>query len=169
MVLNDGLVMLRPRTRSDVDAQIAGQDEAIMQWLDWDAPTYDNISAMVDASTEWWSNGTRTYDFGVCDAATGVLVGNALANCLDPLLEPGEVNVAYAVFPEWRGRGIAPRVVELLSDWLRNDLSVHTIVLKIDEENTASMAVARRLGFCSSGSIHADGRSLQRFIKKLRP
>jgi RimJ/RimL family protein N-acetyltransferase len=169
VILNDGFVLLRPRTRNDIDAQIAGQDDAIVKWLDWEAPTRHNVGGMIDAAADWWVSGARKYDFGVCDAITGVLVGNAFANCLDPLLGQGEVNIGYAVFPEWRGRGIAPRVVELLCGWLRDDLSVHTVVLKIDKENHSSLAVAKRLGFLACGSIDTGASSLQRFVKKVRP
>jgi RimJ/RimL family protein N-acetyltransferase len=169
MILSDGVVLLRPRTLADVDAQVAGQDEEIVKWLDWEPPTIANVTDMIEASTTSWRDGMRRYDFGICDSPTGVLIGNALANCVDPLLGPGEVNIAYAVFPGWRGSGVAGRVVDLLCGWLRDDFRVHTAVLKIDEANAASHSVARRLGFMPSGSVLTDTGPLERFVRPLRP
>jgi RimJ/RimL family protein N-acetyltransferase len=169
MILTDGVILLRPRTLDDVDAQMAGQDKEIVKWLDWEPPTRANVTEMIEASVAAWRDGLRRYDFGVCDSETGVLIGNALANCVDPLLDSGEVNIAYAVFPDWRGRGVAGRVAELLCGWLRDDLSVHTAVLKIDAGNNASHAVARRLGFTSSGSVSTEAGPLERFVRALKP
>jgi RimJ/RimL family protein N-acetyltransferase len=153
--LTDGVIILRPRTLADVDQQVAGQDVEIMTWLDWEAPTPENVSAMISSSIEAFGSGVLRFDLGVYDAGTGAMVGNGLANFADPLLQPGEVNIAYAVFPAWRRRGIATRVVELLCQWLCDQPDAHTAVLKIDAGNAASHAVARRSGFVRSGVVEA--------------
>jgi RimJ/RimL family protein N-acetyltransferase len=169
MILSDDVITLRPRTLADVDAQMAGQDELYERWLEWDPPSRENVTAMIVASSEAWSTGLRRYDFGVVDASTGQLIGNALANHIDPLLDDGEVNVAYGVFPAWRGRGTAGRVVELLCEWLAESNDVTRAVLKIDVDNVASRIVAERLGFVLDGTITTEDGSLDRFVRPIAP
>jgi RimJ/RimL family protein N-acetyltransferase len=167
VILSDGVVTLRPRTLDDIEAQIAGQDGEIVRWLEWDEPTPANVTEMIQGSAGWWGDGTRKYDFGVRDVETDILIGNALANCIDQQLSEGQANIAYAVFPLWRGRGVAGRVVELLCDWLADDPLVHTAVLKIDQDNTASLSIANSLGFDLDVTSPAATGNLHRYVRKL--
>jgi RimJ/RimL family protein N-acetyltransferase len=164
-VLTDGVIILRQRTLADVDAQIVGQDAEIVKWLDWDAPTTENVTAMIEASMRAWQMNDGRCDFGVYSAATGELIGNSLANFADPLLGSGEVNLAYAVFTAARGNGVAKRVVNLLCDWIeRRNPSLHPI-LKIDAGNVASKHVAKQCRFTPDGSIQTDNGELERWIR----
>ena len=61
-------------------------------------------------------------------------------------LRPDQVNLGYQVFPEHRGNGYATRAVRLLVQHLAARTSYREATLLIDERNTASLAVARRLG-----------------------
>jgi RimJ/RimL family protein N-acetyltransferase len=167
VILSDGVVMLRPRTLNDVEAQIAGQDTEITRWLEWDEPTRANVTKMIEGTTAWWREGMRKYDFGIQDATTEVLIGNALANCVDPELSQNEANIAYAVFPSWRQRGVASRVVELLCNWLVDDPLIDTVILKIDPANDASTAVAKRLGFHLDATSVTDASKVHRYARKL--
>lgn len=67
-----------------------------------------------------------------------------------PDLPPGTVNVSYAVFPRWRGRGYTARAVRLLVAWLAEHTD--TAVPRVDAENVASLRVARDLGAVEQGS-----------------
>jgi RimJ/RimL family protein N-acetyltransferase len=168
MILTDGVITLRPRTLADVDAQIAGQDDLYEQWLEWDPPSRESVTAMIVASTQSWEQGMARYDFGVFDADSDALIGNALANHIDPLLGVGEVNIAYGVFPSWRGRGVAGRVVELLCGWVGENPTATTAVLKIDADNYGSLAVAKRHGFIADGAINVATGSIDRFVRPIR-
>jgi RimJ/RimL family protein N-acetyltransferase len=166
--ITDGTIVLRPRTHADIDAQLAGQDGEINRWLDWDPPTRENVTEMIDSAANARNSSKRLYDFAICDARTGDLIGNCLANCVDPLLNDHEVNIAYAVFPDWRGRGIASRTVDLLCAWISADALVTTAVLKINEQNIASIRVATRLGFAKDGTISTPTDLLDRYVRPLR-
>jgi RimJ/RimL family protein N-acetyltransferase len=165
--LNDGVVELRSRTLGDVEQQIAGQDPEIDAWLGWDPPTVENVSAMITSCMEAEAAGLQRFDLGVYDASTGALVGNCLANFVDPLLADGEVNVAYAIFPAWRHRGIASRAVELLCEWLRSEPSARIAVLKIDSGNYGSLGVARRNGFLHDGSVVSSDATYERWVRSV--
>jgi len=79
--------------------------------------------------------------FGVFDCATGRLIGSVEAN-LGFRLEPGQVNVSYGVFPERRGRGIAVRALELMSEYLWEAADAVEMVLRIQPANAARVRVA---------------------------
>lgn len=163
--LTDGVITLRLRTLDDIAAQIAGQDHEMQRWLGWDPATAANVTAMIEASMDSLAHGVMRFDLGIRDTVSDALIGNSLANFADPLLAPGEVNIAYAVFPAWRGRGVAGRVVDLLCDWLRPHPAARTAVLKIDAGNTASRRVAERAGFERAGFIADDHVSYDRYVR----
>jgi RimJ/RimL family protein N-acetyltransferase len=167
VVLNDGVIELRSRTLDDVDQQIEGQDSEIDAWLGWDPPTVDTVTAMIMSCVEAEAAGVPRFDLGVYDASTGNLIGNSLANFIDPLLAAGEVNVAYAIFPAWRRRGIASRVVDLLCEWLRSEPSAQVVVLKIDPGNDASRAVAQRTAFVHDGSVGSSEATYERWVRSV--
>ena len=76
-------------------------------------------------------------------------------------LEAGEVNIGYNVFARHRRLGYASRSVALLLTYLDAATSFHTATLLIDPGNEASLLVAARCGFVSSGAI--DG---SRYFKR---
>jgi RimJ/RimL family protein N-acetyltransferase len=163
--LTDGVVVLHPRTMADAEAQLRGQDEEMVRWLAWEAPTRANVTARIEEAVRGFREGLRRYDLGIYEASSGVLIGNCLANYLDPLLDAGEVNIAYAVFPSWRRRGIASRTVKLLCAWLAQDPAAKAAILKIDPENEASRRVAEGLGFVRSGSFTTEQGILERYVR----
>jgi RimJ/RimL family protein N-acetyltransferase len=58
---------------------------------------------------------------------------------------PGDdqlATVAYQVFREWRGRGIAARALELVTGWALREPRWTCLMLEIEEGNTASIRVA---------------------------
>ena len=75
---------------------------------------------------QWRTNGPRRA-FGVFACATNRLIGSIEANLEDGLV-PGEVNVSYGVFPEWRGKGVAQRALDLMSSWLKSSTELRQIV-----------------------------------------
>jgi RimJ/RimL family protein N-acetyltransferase len=165
--LTDGVITLRRRTLADVNAHVQGQDDAISRWLDWDAPTVENVTAMIEQSNAAWESQLRRYEFGISDASRGHLQGICLANCLDPLLEAGDVNLAYVVFPNHRGQGLAGRAIELLCGWVANDSAAETAVLKIDDDNTASRKVAAKHGFIAASVIETPTGWLRKYVRPL--
>jgi RimJ/RimL family protein N-acetyltransferase len=90
--------------------------------------------------------------------AFGIRVGadEALAGTIDLRfraegLTPGQVNVAYGLYPSWRGRGLATQAVLLVSRYAAGE-GANEAVIRVEPENTASAAVARRAGFTSGST-----------------
>jgi RimJ/RimL family protein N-acetyltransferase len=124
--LSDGVVTVRPSTRADVSALIAGRDEAFHRFLgDGDPdPSPTGCIVVADAIIGWVD-----YDHD------------------RSWLEPQEVNVGYNVFEPFRGRGYATRAVRLLMRHLASDTDWQVATLLIHPENERSLALARRAGF----------------------
>lgn len=78
------------------------------------------------------------------------------------------MNVAYRLYPSWRGRGLATRAVLLASRYAATE-GAHEVVIQVDPENPASAAVARRAGFTPAKQPHSnDATRLDRYIQDMR-
>ena len=96
-------------------------------------------------------DGTREA-FAAVDA-DGRFLGLALAPDIDR--EGREVELGYVVSPAARGRGIATRMLELLTRWAFDELGAVRIALIIDVANPASERVAQRCGYVRDGVIRS--------------
>lgn len=152
VVLGDGVVTLRCLRPGDVGAMLAGEDDDQVRWLtdgrrSEPARTADWIR---ENQREWRTGGPRR-NLGIVDAATGVLAGMVEAHLAVPELPAGTANVAYAVFPPFRGRGYAARAVLLVCDWLARSTDATAAAVRVDPENLPSLGVAREAGFVEVG------------------
>lgn len=95
--------------------------------------------------------GTRE-GFAVVDA-DGTFLGLALAVKID---QAGRtVELGYVVAPEARGRGVARRALELLTEWAFSELQALRIELRISVQNAASSRVAERAGYVREGVLRS--------------
>ncbi|MGW2334450.1 GNAT family N-acetyltransferase [Streptomyces sp. NPDC001685] len=82
-------------------------------------------------------------------------------------LTPGQVNVAYGLYPAWRGRGLATRAVLLVCGYAAA-AGARAAVIQVEPGNAASVAVARRAGFAPGGQRFADdGTLFDRYVREL--
>jgi len=70
-------------------------------------------------------------------------------------LAPGAVEFGYFVMPERRRQGFAEEAARGMMDWVRCNHGIRRFVVSISPHNTASVAMARKLGFSRIGS-HID-------------
>jgi RimJ/RimL family protein N-acetyltransferase len=99
------------------------------------------------------SEGTREA-FAAVDA-NGGLLGLALAPVIDR--DGREVELGYLVAPDARGRGIATRMLAMLTRWAFDEAGAVRAALIIDVANPASERVAERCGYIREGvmrSVH---------------
>ena len=141
--LSDGVVALRRRTASDLDAiAAASSDIESRRWLDDRPMDDDGRRTSLRRVEEAWQSG-RAAPLMIADAATDEPVG--LVNL--QFRDDDVATIAYSVFPGNRGRGIAPRAVRLLTGWAFADLKMRQLLLEADEENAASVRVAEKCRF----------------------
>ncbi len=157
-------VSIRPLRRDDLEDclrlyQEIGWDEPDLTpgqaraqreaWLDWAIRNEEQLAALHQPPY-----GDRVICDG--DGAFAGLIG------IVPRLEPfgrlpsqggdpaarlsAEVGLFWALRPAWQGRGLATAAAKLLSDWMFASLGLQRIVAGTEYDNTASIAVMRRLG-----------------------
>jgi RimJ/RimL family protein N-acetyltransferase len=95
------------------------------------------------------------------------LIGSIEVN-LARILEPGQVNVSYGIFQEWRGRGLALRALDLMSEYLLGATDVRQMVLRIAPANTASLGMAEKAGFAFLGVFDEPEGSLARYVRDVK-
>ncbi|MFS0698734.1 GNAT family N-acetyltransferase [Cellulomonas sp. 179-A 4D5 NHS] len=165
VLLGDDLLTLRCLQDVDAGAMVDGDDPDQVRWLN------DGHPSDLARTREWigrnqheWREGGPRRNLGIVDRATAALAGMVEAHLALPDLAPGTVNVAYGVFPAFRGRGYAARAVRLVCTWLGAATDARTVVLRIDADNAPSLGVAQddalvraglvRVGPGSDGLVH---------------
>ncbi len=61
--------------------------------------------------------------------------------------ESGEVEIAYTVLPELRGRGLAGELLDALLGWCAARGDIRSVRASISPDNTASLALVQHRGF----------------------
>ncbi|MEV6160330.1 GNAT family N-acetyltransferase [Streptomyces sp. NPDC052052] len=166
--LFDGTVTLSPLRLDDVDAHLAGEDELLVRWLNGGPGTREGVEAYVRHCREQWDIAGPLRAFGIRAGADQALAGTVDLRFAEGGLAPGQVNVAYGLYPSWRGYGLATRAVRLASSYAAGE-GGEEAVIQVDPENPASAAVARRAGFTPGGQTRGeDGRTFDRYLRDLR-
>ncbi|MDL4777582.1 GNAT family N-acetyltransferase [Actinomadura xylanilytica] len=165
--LSDGIVTLSPLCLDDAEAHLAGEDEPMVRWLNGGPGTREGVEAYIRHCREQWDTAGPLRTFGIRVGADGALAGTIDLRFAAEGLAPGQVNVAYGLYPSWRGRGLATRAVVLVSRYAA-DQGGKELVIQVEPENAASVAVARRAGFIPGKHAHGeDGTRLDRYIRDL--
>jgi RimJ/RimL family protein N-acetyltransferase len=107
------------------------------------------VRGWIERYERGWEDGSRA-GFAI-RARDGGFLGFAAIVELD--LEHREGEIGYMVVPAARGRGVAPRAVELLTRWGFDELGLLRLELRIDVENPASERVAERTGYVRDGVL----------------
>ena len=156
--LRDGDLVLRPKTRADVDAITAAcQDPEIPRWTFVPSPyTRADAEAFLASSAED-ARADRSTNLLAVDAGDDALLGSFGLMELDR--EPGYGEIGYWVAAEARGRGVATRAVRLLADWARAELGLTRIDVLPHKDNAASRRVAEKAGFRDTGELVGSARA----------
>ncbi|MFD8755670.1 GNAT family N-acetyltransferase [Kitasatospora sp. NPDC059577] len=166
--LSDGIVTLSPLRLDDVEAHLAGEDELLVRWLNGGPGTREGVEAYFQHCREQWEAAGPLRAFGIRVDTPEVLAGTIDLRFTGEGLRPGQVNIAYGLYPSWRGRGLATRAV-LLASWYAASESGTEAVIQVEPENPASAAVAQRAGFIPGRQTHSrDGTRFDWYTRDLR-
>jgi ribosomal-protein-serine acetyltransferase len=81
----------------------------------------------------------------------GTLVGGVVFRVMD--LSQGTAEIGCSLEPAAAGKGLMTRAVRVIIDWAVEDLGVHRFEWRAASANTASIAVAKRLGMRRDGIL----------------
>ncbi|MET9063252.1 MULTISPECIES: GNAT family N-acetyltransferase [Streptomyces] len=163
--LSDGIVTLSPLRPDDVEPHLAGEDELLVRWLSGGPSTREGAEAYFRHCREQWDTAGPLRAFGIRVGSDEVLAGTIDLRFAGAGLEPGQVNVAYGLYPPWRGRGLATRAVLLAFPYVASEGGAEAVI-KVEPGNPASAAVAQRAGFTPGGSAYdKDGTLYDRYVR----
>ncbi|MFE2295272.1 GNAT family N-acetyltransferase [Streptomyces sp. NPDC059452] len=142
-------LLMRPWREEDVPALLEAYDDPVMrQWVWLPVSTPQEAADWLESQREGWESGTR-FSFAVTDTARGgELVGNLTLKRPGP--DPGRAEVGYWTAARARGRGVAPRALEALTDWAFTAFAGEGLVrldLLHQVDNVASCRVAEKCGY----------------------
>ncbi len=149
--LTDGLVIVRPFARPDAAAvHAACADAEIARWIYCLPMPYalDDAEWFVDDAVQGLRSGVRAR-LAICEAG-GTLAGSV---SIDAAHERQAGEIGYWVAREARGRGFAAAAARLDIAWAFNDLGRERLELMTYPGNTASQALAAKLGFTREGVL----------------
>ena len=149
---SDGTIRLEPLAAGHLDGLAdLGHDADVQRFTYVPSP-------WVEGFERTWlhrydqADGSRA-GFAIVDEASGACLGMAALVTLDQ--EGRQAEAGYIVAPQARGRGIAGRALQLLTDWALQELELERVELRITADNEPSIKVAERCGFVREGVLRS--------------
>ena len=140
-------LLLRPLARGDADALLAYRSRAdVSRYVPFEPMSRDDILERIAgpwARTELTDEG-QALTLGAQVAETGELAGDVMLAWHSREHAGGEVG--YVLNPALGGRGYATEAANAMLRLGFEELGLHRIVARIDEDNEPSVRLARRLG-----------------------
>lgn len=140
-------LLLRPLTTGDADALLAYRSRPdVCRFVPFEPMTRADLAerfASHWAATELTDEG-RSLTLGVVLAATGELIGDVILMWHSRIHGGGELG--YVLNPDFGGHGYATEAAREVLRLGFDGLGLRRIVARIDERNTASARLLRRLG-----------------------
>lgn len=139
--------LIRELSLSDLPALYELYDKPGM--TDFVEPLYD-YETELEYQKAYIENMYGFYEYGmwlVFSKETGKLIGRAG-------LEHDELG--YMIAPELQNRGYATEVCRFIIDYAHENTDFEELYCRIDERNTASVRLAKKLGFTNSGHVDED-------------
>jgi len=129
-----------------------GQDPDVLHWTYVSAPfTREKAIEWVQRYVDGWKDGSRA-GFSIQSPA-GEFLGFAALVRIDQDGREGEAG--YIIAPQARGKGIATKALRRLTSWALSDLGLQRVELRMDADNVASIAVAKRSGYVYEGTLRS--------------
>lgn len=146
-VLKTARLTLRPQHLEDFDAWAAlGTDSEVMRHLGGTLSRFQAWKQFLAAVGAWHMQGF--YAFSVIENTSGDWIGRV--GPLHPEGWPGD-EIGWTLARGAWGKGYATEAATAAIDWAFGTLGWSRIIHCIAPDNTASQAVARRLGSCRQG------------------
>jgi RimJ/RimL family protein N-acetyltransferase len=150
-------LLLRPWTEDDIPAMLAAhRDPEMRRWLRHPITTAEQARQVIQARQSDGQAGTG-FSFAVLEATDGTaghLVGGVSIRGLGQAAATAEVG--YWVAPFARGRGVAPRALNVVCEWAfrsSQSASVERLQLIHSVGNQASCRVAEKAKFALSAVL----------------
>jgi RimJ/RimL family protein N-acetyltransferase len=167
-------VVLRRFKIDDAASHLRGEDEVTSRWLSGGVSTVESVISWIQSNEDNWSRGGPRFAFAI-ETETGDLAGVIEIN-VDYThfagLKPGDANISYGLYPQFRGRGLAASALLAVRDFMTSH-GVLRGVIRVERENVDSIRLAERCGYSRTSAIVDDaGIEYMVFVselEKMRP
>ena len=150
---------VRPATPDDASAIAAIYNHAVLHTT----ATFDTETKTAEDRMAWLSDHGAHHPVLVADEDGFVVGWGAFSSWSDRVSYATTVEMSVYIHPDETRRGLGGLLSrELLA--LAPRVGVHNILSRICSENTASLAMAERLGFTTVGTLHEVGRKFDRWL-----
>lgn len=146
-------VVLRHFRPDDAFTHLKGEDKAISMWLSGGESTEDSVLRWIQSNEDNWASDGPRFAFAVQtpgEELVGMIEFNVDYSHFAGL-EPGDANVSYGLYPQYRGRGVATAALLKIRD-LMISKGVKRAVVRIEPENVNSVRLAERCGYVHTGA-----------------
>ncbi len=159
----DDELMLRQIELGHCEALFAVVDanrDALLPWMRWvnEVTDVESVRAMIG---KWLEMKAQTGCMSLGIELDGELVGAVFH--VRPDLTNRQVEIGYWLAASARGRGAASRAVGAMLDITFGELGFNRVNVRVAPENTASLALAERLGLTREGVSRQAWWDGQRF------
>jgi len=148
--LGDRRLALRPHVAADLPAfqRFVGDPDSVRYMaFTPEQCTPEGAAALMQAVLDSYTTSAPILSLTVTDASDAYLGAAGAAPTGD-----GAVEVFVTLLPEYRGRGLSPRILDLLTAHLAA-CGANRAVADIVAENAASVAMVERAGFAREGPV----------------
>jgi RimJ/RimL family protein N-acetyltransferase len=147
-------VELRHFRPTDALAHLRGEDEAISRWLSGGRSTEESVLRWIRSNEDNWSSEGPRFAFAIqtpIEELVGMIEINVDYSHFAGL-EPGDANVSYGLYPQYRGCGLASSAL-LNARGFMISKGAKRAVIRIEPENVNSVRLAERCGYARTGVV----------------
>ncbi|MGB8196907.1 MAG: GNAT family N-acetyltransferase [Acidimicrobiales bacterium] len=147
-------IVLRHFRPDDAVTHLKGEDIAISMWLSGGESTLESVKRWIQSNEDNWANDGPRFVFAI-QTPGEELVGMIEIN-VDYShfagLRPGDANVSYGLYPQYRGRGLATAALLKIRGFMITK-GVKRSIVRIEPENVNSVRLAERVGYSHAGEV----------------
>jgi [ribosomal protein S5]-alanine N-acetyltransferase len=114
---------------------------------------------------DWYANMIKN-DTGkcwaICSTDNKIFYGVCTLNFWKK--EHRKAETGYWIFPEYWGKGIVPEALGKIFEYGFNEMNLHRIAAEVEDDNPASIAVLKKMGFSYEGTLKECEIKEGRFI-----
>ena len=150
---------IRPARLSDLPAITEIYNEAILRTT----ATFDTEPKTEAEQLEWFKAHDDRHPILVAELDGSVVGWTCLSKWSDRCAYSGTAEISLYIKEGFRGKGIGRKLMEAIDAEARR-LGLHTAVVRITEENVASLHLAERFGFRHVGVMREVGYKFGRWL-----
>ena len=152
---------VRMACEMDLPVMLAIYNDEVAQGV----ATFDTVPREGEVARAWFEGHNRDNHPLLVAESEGEVVGYASLSTYNPKAAYSTtVELSVYVAREWRGRGVATRLMEVILELANEDPATHLVVSLITCGNEASVRLHERFGFVRAGTLHGVGEKFGRLL-----